>query len=130
MEKWKWCVGYEGKYLVSNTGKVKSFVRKKGGELNIQVSPAGYCQVFIERTYKSVHRLMAFAFLGVEPGKNIVNHINGIKTDNRLENLEWVDAFGSMQHAVKMGLIDYEKAKETNRRRREEKKRMEQNIST
>ena len=53
---------------------------------------------------KVIHRLMAEAFLDKPEGKTEVNHINGIKTDNRLSNLEWVTHAENMLHACRSGL--------------------------
>ncbi len=52
----------------------------------------------------SIHRMLAIAFIPRVKGKNIINHINGIKTDNRLENLEWTDHSGNLIHAYENGL--------------------------
>lgn len=87
-EIWKSVVGYEGKYSVSNLGNIFSLKAKRLMKKN--VNNRGYERVTIGRKQMSVHRLVCIAFLGEIKDKKIVNHINGIKTDNRLENLEWV----------------------------------------
>lgn len=104
-EIWKDVKGFEGKYQVSNMGRVRSLDRyvnpahpylKKGQILSLtpNMGKRGYLRVSLSDgnrnyTHYEVHRLVAFHFVdGYKPGL-IVNHINEIKTDNRAENLEW-----------------------------------------
>lgn len=119
-EIWKDIEGYEGQYQVSNLGRVKSLERyvvakhnsisrRKEKILRAGKTPDGYLTVALSknnilRTYP-VHRLVAMAFLAdSDMSKTQVNHINGKKTDNNVENLEWVTQKENLRHAIQTGL--------------------------
>ena len=111
MEIWKDVVGYEGRYLVSNFGEVKSMPKpkcKREKTLKSMLSNAGYLVVDLGdgKTIKRklVHRLVAMVFLENKENKEQVNHINGIKTDNNLINLEWATRSENQKHSIQAGL--------------------------
>ena len=124
MEIWKDIKNFEGYYQVSNFGRVKSVARdidivKKNMRYIIKweekiIKPnklkTGYNIVHLRKDNKryglTIHRLVAVAFLYNKNKSYKVNHKNGIKTDNRVENLEWCNCFENMKHAYENNLIN------------------------
>ena len=118
-EIWKEIEGYPD-YLVSNFGVVKSVDRYRrckigyrihyGKVLKVHTDRDGYKYVHIKMcanrgTTKKLHRLIAQAFIPNLENKPTINHKNGIKGDNRIENLEWATHKEQSEHARRNGLL-------------------------
>jgi predicted XRE-type DNA-binding protein len=109
-EIWKDIKGYEGVYQVSNLGNIKSINYNHTGVSKNLIGGiiTGYHAVNLYgngyRKFK-VHRIVALHFIPNPENKPMINHINNIRTDNRVENLEWCTHQENMDHAVKMNLI-------------------------
>lgn len=112
---WKPVIGYEGSYEISDFGKVRSITRKCGERitngkiLNERLNKKGYPEVFFHSKEKknlarNPHRLVAETFIPNPNNLPQVNHINGIKTDNKVKNLEWVNNSMNQLHAYALGL--------------------------
>jgi hypothetical protein len=105
-EIWKDIKGYEGFYQISNLGRVKTLNFKVAKILKNSLDSRGYYQVKLkDRKSHLIHHLVMKNFVSEKPSPDHqVNHINGVKTDNYLENLEWVTRSQNMLHAYKLGL--------------------------
>ena len=111
METWKTFNGY----VVSDLGNVRHLpktvtqthrtFKTKGKNCKPSVSFYGYSVVTIAGKTKSVHRLVALAFIENPLSLPQINHKNGIKTDNRAENLEWCSPAQNIAHAIDAGLL-------------------------
>lgn len=112
MERYIVLQGFYDCYAVSNMGNVKNL--RTGKVLNPSIRPDGYKSVLLSRDGKKmsirVHQLVAQYFLEKEDDKTDINHENGIKHDNRAENLEWCTKKENMQHAHDNGLMTFKYA--------------------
>ena len=111
-ERWEDIDGYDGIYKISDFGRVKSFVsgvnKVCGKLLKPNIGERGYSYIMLYKDGKKaniqIHRLVAIEFLENKEKKHQVNHKNGIKSDNRLENLEWCTQSENMKHSLNTGL--------------------------
>lgn len=115
-EIWRDVVGFEGLYVVSNLGRIGSLQQRRcletgkqrnykerimrlqnmGGYKIVKLSCEGKVSQFL------VHRLVALAFIPNPENKATVNHINGDKSDNRVDNLEWATQSENNKHAYRV----------------------------
>ena len=116
-EKWKIIPSTNGRYSISTMGRIRSHdvtitrmrkgrvqpVHLKGRMMKPVLGKNGYYYVSLVRDGEKkkyyIHRLMLETFIGNEPDME-VNHKNGVRSDNRLSNIEWVTGKGNMQHCV------------------------------
>lgn len=121
-ELWLPISGYIGIYEISDMGRIRTLERdiyyKKGKNqykrvqkpkiMKLQENRGGYLWINLNRAGKHkvarIHRLVAKAFIPLVNGKYIVNHKNGIKTDNRVVNLEWTTSAENNLHAYEVGI--------------------------
>lgn len=120
-EIWKPVVGYEGLYEVSNRGRVRSLDRRVFNGVGYYVMPGrilkqskthinkNYQKVLLKKPgekhkNEKIHRLVAMAFIDKPSGKDYVNHLDGDKANNNVENLEWCNLSENSQHAMENGL--------------------------
>ncbi|MBV4357712.1 NUMOD4 motif-containing HNH endonuclease [Pinibacter aurantiacus] len=120
-EIWRDVTGFEKYYQISNKGNVQSLDRivytnkgnarlVKGKLLTSRINNFGYLSVRL--SYKGItrtlfmHRLIAQEFIDNPENKPFVNHIDGNKTNNSIENLEWVSHSENISHAYRSGLLN------------------------
>lgn len=114
IEEWKDIPGYEGLYQVSSLGNIKSINynhTKKEKLLKPQKQSNGYMTTRIGNKTKTIHRIVANAFITNSLNKPCINHIDGNKTNNRADNLEWCTNSENMKHAIRNGMINYKTTK-------------------
>lgn len=119
-EIWKPIKGYEGLYEVSNFGNVRSLDRyvycsnqfgskgtrkNKGVIIKSFVQNNGYVFVHLKNKNFKIHRLVAQTFIPNNDNKPQVNHKDGNKTNNKVDNLEWCTVAENIQHAIKNKLL-------------------------
>lgn len=119
IEEWRPIERLDGYYEVSNLGRVQRATAAKGARVGRILKPTlthyGYFAVALSATSRRtndrprpalVHRLVAETFLGPPPSPRHtqVNHMDGIKTNNRVANLEWVTPAENVRHAYRLGL--------------------------
>lgn len=119
-EFWKNIPGFEDEYQASNLGRIKSLAKSyKTGKGYIRhvpdriiggngLTPKGYKRVRIKTTTYLVHRLIALTWLPNTFNKEQINHIDGDKLNNNINNLEWSTNQENRDHAVKNDLIAYD----------------------
>lgn len=118
MEIWKDITGYEGIYQINKLGNIKSLSRYVKGKgisnkllkeriLKPSLNSDGYFQLTMNKKNvkknATLHRLLATAFIPNPDNLLLIEHINDVKTDNRLENLKWSTSTENMKSAVKNG---------------------------
>lgn len=122
-EIWKDVVGFEGYYQVSNLGRVKGLDRvvkyrhrtlSVKGRIIVPNFSSRYVSVTMsmagtKRKQKTIHRMVAIAFVQNPENKKEVNHIDGDRSNNRSENLEWCTAKENIAHAFNKGLMGVRK---------------------
>lgn len=115
-EIWKPVAECNGEYYVSSWGRVKSLKFGKERILKPVLQSRGYPTIFISQKDKKckqvrVHTLVALAFIQNPANKPQVNHIDGNKLNNHIDNLEWVTIKENIQHAWDTGLFEDKRKK-------------------
>lgn len=119
MEVWKDISGFEGLYRISNKGNVYSIRRDK--VLKPKTDRYGYYAVSLwdneskKIAYRTIHRLVAEAFLDAVSGCNVVNHLDCDKKNNDVSNLEWTTVQGNTKHAYDNSASFRERVKAVNK---------------
>ena len=131
-EIWKDIPGYEGLYQASNLGRIRSLNHKtlqtniygtggkalieyKGKILKGWIQNTGYLTVSLKNKKYSVHRLIAITFIPNPNNYPIINHKDGNKLNNKVENLEWCTYKHNLMEAIKLNLIHIKYNSSTNK---------------
>lgn len=113
-EEWRAIADYEGRYEVSDLGRVRSL--QYCGKLRVpplilrpQKCNSGYLVVSLHKDGvqkgKMIHTLVAAAFVGKRPSGFTINHLSGVKTANHASNIEYCSYSDNQRHAFRLGLI-------------------------
>lgn len=110
IKEWHPIPNYEGLYEINMAGQIRSLHKRNYQNLIKQkIDRAGYITVTLCKKGKSstyfMHRLLAITYIPNPTNRPQINHINGNKLDNSLENLEWVTPQENIKHAFLLGLI-------------------------
>jgi len=101
VEAWRTIPSFDAHYQISNEGRIRRI-----RILSPAIVSGGYLAVTLgrrpHRKTTTLHRLVALAFLGPAPQDHQINHKNGKKRDNRVENLEWVTRKQNAEHATRV----------------------------
>lgn len=105
MEQWKWINGFEGDYMVSSQGRIKSFKGKTERLMSLCPNSDGYLTTSLRKNGKGVsikvHKVVAETFIPNPQNKETINHIDENKTNNRVENLEWNSRKENVNHGTR-----------------------------
>jgi hypothetical protein len=119
-EEWRPVVGYEGLYEISSHGRLRSIdavtispggkkYTRQGRLISLTTEGIGYWRALLYRgdgrRGRKIHQLVAESFLPPKPTPaHVINHIDGVRKNNRPENLEWVTQGENIRHAYRIGL--------------------------
>lgn len=108
-EIWKDIKGFEDSFMISSYGRIRNLSKRGSFLMKLSGASGGYSKATLCKSNKSrtvlIHRLVAEAFLPNPENKYCVNHKDGNKTNNNVDNLEWVSMSENMKHAYSIGLI-------------------------
>lgn len=110
VERWKPVVGFDGVYSISDLGRLRREVTASNSKAGFILTPfrrpSGYCCYTVWRDGKMrtllVHRLIAQAFISNPDGKPHINHRDGVRSNNAIDNLEWCTARENVRHAMEV----------------------------
>ena len=108
-ETWKFIDGTDNKYQVSSFGRIKNYKRNKIRKLSTNKSGYQFVIIKLNNITKSlsIHRLVAISFITNSENKKEVNHIDGNKKNNNVNNLEWSTRYENQKHAWKNNLYTH-----------------------